>query len=326
MSSAPAADESPAVEVPPVLVGGVPRSGTHIVAHLIGSHPSYFVIPYEVMAQSDRQEGIVAYLNGSIDRDELIEKFRTVWWRRPTAWRPDVERGLFKLISRDDLEAVLDAFRAAPPEDRLAGARALAHALFDRVTAGSAKPGWVDHSPWNITSAPEVLPLFPDAKFIHVVRDGRDRAASVMRLPWGAESFPGAVRRWGLILRKGEEVARQIPASQFLVLHLEDLVLLDRERTYERMLEFLELSDDPAMRAFFESEVSPERAHLGRWRVELSETEREQVDAAYRKVLAELHAEGISCAPPDRELDIAYGASAGRSSIDPWADGLGEDI
>jgi sulfotransferase family protein len=326
MSSAPAAEESPALGVPPVLVGGVPRSGTHIVAHLIGSHASYFVIPYEVMAQSDKREGLVAYLNGSIDRDELVEKLRTVWWRRPLPWRPDLERGLFKLISHDDLEAVLDVFRAAPPDDRLAAARALADALFAKVTAGSSKPGWVDHSPWNISSAPDVLPLFPDAKFIHVVRDGRDRAASVVRLPWGAESFTGAVRRWGLILRKGEEVAGRIPPRQFLVLHLEDLVLLDRERSYERLLEFLELSDDPAMRAFFESEVSPERAHLGRWQVELSEAEQEEVDAAYRKVLAELRAEGISCAPPDRELGVAYGASAGRSTVDPWADGLGEDI
>jgi hypothetical protein len=326
MSSAPAAEESPASGAPPVFVGAAPRSGTHIVAHLLGAHPSYFVIPYEVTAQGAKKDGIAAYVNGAIDREELIENFRNTWWRRSLPWRPDLEQGLFKMITREDLEAALDVFRAAPPDDRVAAGRSLAGALFEKITAASSKPGWVEHSPWNVLSAPEILSLFPNARFIHVVRDGRDRAASVVRLPWGAPTFPEAVRIWGQILRGGEAMGRVIPSRQFLVLHLEDLVLLDRERSYERLLEFLDLPDDPAMRSFFESEVSPEHAHLGRWQVELSETERQQVDVAYRRVLAELRADGISCAPPDRELGVAYGAAAGRSSVDPWADGLGEDV
>jgi hypothetical protein len=327
MSSAPPAGESTGKGVPPVFVGGAPRSGTHIVAHLIGAHPGYFVIPYEVSAHADWREGIPAYLRGSIDREELIDKFRTLWWRSPLPWRPDRERGLFKMIEPADLETALEAFRAAPDEDRLAAGRALARALFEVITAGSPKPGWVEHSPLNLSSAPDVLSLFPEAKFIHVVRDGRDRACSVVGLPFGAESFAEALGRWDRVLRRGDAVSELVPSGQFLVLQLEDLVLFDRERSYERLLQFLGLPDDSAMRSFFASEAGREHAHIGRWQTELPETERDGLDAEYRKVIAALRADGISGVPSDRELDVARerGGVGSRSTVDPWVEG-GEDI
>jgi sulfotransferase family protein len=328
MSSAPPAGESTGKGVPPVFVGGAPRSGTHIVAHLIGAHPRYFVIPYEVSAHADWRVGIPAYLRGSLDRDELIDQLRTFWWRSPLPWRSDLERGLFKLIEPEDLEAALAAFRASAADDRLSAARALARALFEVITARSQKPGWVEHSPLNLSSAPDVLALFPEAKLVHVVRDGRDRACSVVQLPFGADSFPEALARWARVLRRGEAMAELVPSGQFLVLQLEDLVLFDRERSYERLLEFLTLPDDPAMRSFFDSEAGPERAHVGRWQTELPEPERVALDAEYREVVDALRADGISCVPPDRELDFARGPGAGtRSSVDPWAGGRGgEDL
>jgi hypothetical protein len=321
MSSAPPAGKSTGTGVFPVFVGGAPRSGTHIVAHLIGAHPRYFVIPYEVSVHCDWRVGIPAYLGGSVDREELIEKLRTVWWRSPLPWQPDLERGLFKLIEPADLEAALDAFRAAPAGDRLSAARSLTGTLFERIAAPSAKPGWVEHSPLNISSAPDVLSLFPDAKFIHVVRDGRDRACSVVQLPFGAESFAVALRRWAQVLRRGEAVAHEIPSRQYLVLQLEDLVLVDRERSYERLLDFLDLPDDPALRSFFASEVGAERAHVGRWRTVLSDAQRDELEDEYRKVIEELRAEGLSYVSLDREFDVAHppGGSEGPSSVDPWA-------
>jgi hypothetical protein len=329
MSSAPPAGESTGTGVPPVFVGGAPRSGTHIVAHLIGAHPRYFVIPYEVSVHCDWRVGIPAYLGGSIDRAELIDKFRTVWWRSPLPWRPDLERGLFKLIEPAELEAALDAFRASPADDRLSASRSLAGTLFEGIAASSPKPGWVEHSPLNISSAPDVLSLFPNAKFIHVVRDGRDRACSIVPLPFGAESFAVAMRRWAQILRRGEAVAQLVPSRQHLVLQLEDLAVVDRERSYERLLDFLDLPDDPAMRSFFASEVGAERAHIGRWRTELSGAERDELEAEYRKVIEELRAEGISYVSLDRELDVAHprSGSEGPSSVDPWAGGReGKDL
>ena len=66
------------------------------------------------------------------------------------------------------------------------------------------------------------------------------------------------------------------------MLHLEDLVLLDRQRSYERLLEHLRIDSEPRCVTFFEDELTPERAHLGRWRAGLDTEERDATDAAYQ--------------------------------------------
>jgi sulfotransferase family protein len=309
----------------PVFVGGAPRSGTHIVAHLVGAHPRYSVIPYEVTAHCDRRGGIPAYLAGTLDRAALIEKMRTLWWRRPLPWDEKLERGLFKMIEREQLEAAIEVFEAVPEDDRLAAGRALAGALFERITLEFPGESWAEHSPENLVAAPDVCSLFPEAKIVHVVRDGRDRACSVVPLPFGADSFAEAVKRWALVLRRGDAVAKLLPPEQLMVLQLEDLVAFDRERSYERLREFLALPDDPVMRSFFETEVGPERAHVGRWRTELSDADRAELERVYDVTLAELRAEGVTCAPPDRTLELAFGPGEDRSSVDPWTEG-GTDI
>ncbi|MEQ9414064.1 MAG: sulfotransferase, partial [Cyclobacteriaceae bacterium] len=44
---------------------------------------------------------------------------------------------------------------------------------------------WVDHTPSNLSSALLLNKLYPEAKFIHIVRDGRAVANSVIPLDWG---------------------------------------------------------------------------------------------------------------------------------------------
>jgi hypothetical protein len=73
------------------------------------------------------------------------------------------------------------------------------------------------------------------------------------------------------------------------------------------------------MAAFFESELTAERAHLGRWRTELEPPLRDEVDATYRDTLRELRDEGVTCAPPDRELEVSYSAGEAASPFDPWS-------
>ena len=46
---------------------------------------------------------------------------------------------------------------------------------------------WIDHTPFNIFYAPTVFSLFPEAKMIHLVRDGRSVASSVMKLDLGTQ-------------------------------------------------------------------------------------------------------------------------------------------
>jgi len=43
---------------------------------------------------------------------------------------------------------------------------------------------------------PKIIELFPDAKFIHVVRDGRDAAQSLKNVWFGPETLLALGRHW----------------------------------------------------------------------------------------------------------------------------------
>ena len=297
----------------PIFVGGSSRSGTNAVAHLLGRSARFQLIPREVGFHAV-PEGLVGYIRGRFGRDELVDRLRRRWWRViPGAV------GFEGVVTREQLAAALDEFAAAPP-DPLAAGRALVKSLLDPVAAAAGKPSWVEKSTQTVVAAPVLLEMFPDAGIVHVVRDGRDVACSIARMPWGPDSVPEAIDYWADRLRRAETGARQVPAGRILLIHLEDLVLLDRERTYRQLLDYLGLDDEPAMRALFETDVTAERAHLGRWRVELSPAEQAAATAVYRDVLRRLREEGVSCAPPERELEASYGPDSAEEAnpLDPW--------
>lgn len=297
----------------PIFVGGTSRSGTNAVAHLLGRSSRFHLIPRELGVHAV-PEGIVGYVRGRFDREELIERIRKRWWRVvPGAV------GFEGVVTREELEAALSRFAAAPG-DRVAASRAFLEDLLAPVAAAAGKECWIEKSTQTVVAAPVLLELFAGARVVHLVRDGRDVACSIARMPWGPGSVPEAIGYWADRLRRAEAGARDTRPGRILVLYLEDLVLLDRERSYARLLEHLGLTDEPAMRALFDSDLTAERAHLGRWRAELGPDEQEQATSVYRNALRELREEGVSCAPPERAIEVSYGASDEEAvnPLDPW--------
>ena len=297
----------------PVFVGGTSRSGTHPVAHLLARSSVFELIPRELVFHAV-PEGLVGYIKGRFDRDELIEKLRRRFWRVVPG-----KSGFEGVVTREQLDEALAAFASAP-EDRVAASRALVEALLDPLVRAAGKPSWVEKTTQTAVGAPVLVEMFQDAGIVHVVRDGRDVACSIAKMPWGPDTVLEAIGYWADRLRRADAGARGLPPGRVLVIHLEDLVLLDRDGTYARLLEYLRLGREPEMDAFFESDLTPERARLGRWRTELEPAVRAEVDAAYRDTLRRLRAEGVTCAPPDRELEVSYPAGdAAPSPLDPWS-------
>jgi hypothetical protein len=298
----------------PVFVGGSSRSGTHPVGHLLGKSKLFHLIPRELGFHAVPQ-GLVGYVRGRFERDELIDRLRSRWWRVVPG-----KVGFEGVVTRGQLDVALGRFAAAP-DDRIASSRELVKALLDPVAQAAGKPHWIEKSVQTVVAAPVLVSMFPAAGIVHVVRDGRDVACSIARMPWGPDSVSEAVGYWADRMRRAEVGARAVAPGRVLVIHLEDLVLIDRQGTYERLLEYLQVDSEPEMQSFFDAELTAERARLGRWRTELGPDERNRVDAAYRDVLEQLRDEGVTCAPPDRTLDVSYSASpSGENPLDPWSE------
>lgn len=110
--------------------------------------------------------------------------------------------------------------------DTPAESRALAWILnrFYLYHASSVKPGasrWGDKTPLNTFFLPQIHSVFPDATFIHMIRDGRDVVRSIVEA--GLGSFDYAIERWISAVRVAQEFGSKNP-RQYIEIRYENLV------------------------------------------------------------------------------------------------------
>jgi sulfotransferase family protein len=288
---------------PFVFVGGTGRSGTHVLARLLGRHPRFAEVPIESRFHCSKS-GMPDLLGGRVTLGRFLEKLRTFWWHRV---RVDGQpRGLYNLLTRSQFEAAVESFEAAYPSDPLPACRELFVDLLWPLAAEEGKPGLVEMSSHNVREAQTLRRLFAEARFVHTVRDGRVAASSVTTKTWGPDSIVKGIDWWADRLRAIEAGVRgtddgaayTLGPAELCVAVLDDLVWGDREGAYGRLLDFLGLDDDVAMRDYFEIRMHPAAAHTARWREGLGRIERRRVQRRYEAALAALEREGNHVARP----------------------------
>jgi hypothetical protein len=132
----------------------------------------------------------------------------------------------------------------------------------------------------NISYSNRLAQLFPDAKFIVIRRDPRDVIASLLTKDWGPNTPLEGIEWIESRLRADNNALSTVEPKQVLVIHLEDLVTNSPEKTYSKILDFLELEDEPAMRKFHTTKMTTKNASSGRWRDEIDTPEfREAIEA-----------------------------------------------
>jgi hypothetical protein len=121
--------------------------------------------------------------------------------------------------------------------------------------AGKAR--WAEKTPRNISRIDEIFRCFPAARFVHVLRDGRDVACSLRTHPrhkvLNGELVPtgirkpiaGCARRW---VRDIDSSRRWWGDPRFMTVRYEDLVLNARP-ALEGLMKFLDEDWDEAMLA-----------------------------------------------------------------------------
>ncbi len=104
---------------------------------------------------------------------------------------------------------------------------------------------WIDSTPTNIPHLLRIKRDFPDARIIHIIRDGRDVALSLDKrgwsrpLPWDrANGLLAAGLYWEWIVRKGRGFG-SVLQSDYLEIMYEDLVREPAE-TLHRVGDFIE--------------------------------------------------------------------------------------
>ena len=297
-----------------VFVGGTGRSGTHVVSHLLGEHSRFAAIPIECRFHSN-PKGLAQVVTGEATPEEFVTKLRRFWWHRVRlGGRATVRlrrlagrkgddakvRGLHKIVDPGLFETAVRRFEGAASGDVVQASRDLFFDLLGPVAAEQGKPVLVEMSCFTIASAPGLARIFPEARFVHSVRDGRDSGSSKVskrQKEHHPTDVASGIDWWEGRLRLAEAGYRGLPDPAALhAVCLDELVWGDRESSYEGLLSFLGVESEPGVRAFFDEEMNADAAHRERWREGRTEAEQEALVDAYAAALDRIEAEGFHCA------------------------------
>lgn len=135
-----------------------------------------------------------------------------------------------------------------------------------------------------------LLPLWPQAQFIHLVRDGRDVAYScVVEQGWSGNPWH-ASERWMAAEQLWNKVSQQVPAERKLEITYEDLVS-QPVQTLTLICEFLGVSYHPAMLNYPQTSTYelPDPKYVQLWRQKL---DKRQIQLAEARIANMLSARG----------------------------------
>lgn len=213
----------------PVFVLGCPRSGTTLLQQMLHSHRR-LAVPSETR-----------FVHAAYARRLRFGDLRAEANRRALGeWITAGDGTKFDVLGLDPV-AVVDDIVHGPPT--LGSALA---AVFRRYAREHGKARWGDKRPSYFRKVPMLLRMFPDAQFVHLVRDGRDAVSSLARMPWYDGDVFSAALTWREAVDTGSRLARRLGPGRYVEMRYEDLVA-EPERSLVALCGFLEEEYDEAM-------------------------------------------------------------------------------
>lgn len=100
------------------------------------------------------------------------------------------------------------------------------------------KSRWGDKTPNYIEIAPAIATMFPDAKFIHLIRDGRDVAKSFQRQRWYGPWLHDNTKEWTRAVQYDRKWSAMWAEERLLRVRYEDLIV-DPEGTLRELCAFI---------------------------------------------------------------------------------------
>jgi len=231
--------------------------------------------------------------------------FRSRYVRRDGAFDlPRFAKALSRLPKFRDWDLPASSLRSAFADPLPGGDYPDAIRLLYRTYAeDQGKPRYGDKSPGYVTRMKLLAPLFPEARFVHIVRDVRSVALSLVEMPreWGTRTVPEGAARWRHRVGRGHAEGTALGPDRYLEVGYEDLVA-DAEAVLRRVLDFLLLPWDDVVLRYADRSLSrvPEGSHaihrnvarapavVRDWREQISPEDLETVEAIAGDLLAEM--------------------------------------
>lgn len=205
----------------PFFIVGSARSGTTFLRLTMNAHPLVAVPPESRFITELHEGGNEVEVEAFLQTLSAHQRFAA--WELPIA-------------------AVRDQLSAAT---RVAYADAI-RAAYCAFAEAHGKKYWGDKTPRYVEHIPELAQLFPDGRFIHLIRDGRDVALSYADVPFGPKTVAKAAELWANRVAKGMRDGRVLERGRYIEIMYTDLVE-DNEGEIKDICTFLGLEFDPMM-------------------------------------------------------------------------------
>jgi hypothetical protein len=212
---------------PPLLVLGVRRSGTTLLRVMLDRH-SQLAVPdesYFVPQLADR------HLR-RVDVDDFVDDLRRL--STLADWDVPLDRVRVRLREGMSIGEAIGTVYAVYAEER-------------------GKPRWGDKTPMYMQNLRLLERLFPDALYVHLIRDGRDAALSFLAMPrgivtetWMHPRTPADFAcQWRTEVAAARRLGRRV-GPRYAEVRYEELVA-DPEAALRRICELAGLEYEPSM-------------------------------------------------------------------------------
>jgi hypothetical protein len=265
---------------PAPFIVGAGRSGTTLLRMILDAHPELAIPP----------------------ETHFIPALKDTWERAPQP-RDAVIRALLHHQRWADFGIRADEFRARIDATSASTLGDVLRDFYSAYAEHHGKPRWGDKTPAYVLAMPAIAELLAEARFIHVIRDGRDVALSVRPLWFGPDTIETAAVWWKERVDAGQRagatlayvevryetlvgnVRRELKRlCRFLELDFRDEMLTGHPRAGDRLSEERGLASQGVsaeLRAQIHQRVSlpPDSVRVGRWRTEMTSSERRRFEA-----------------------------------------------
>lgn len=207
----------------PIFVIGCPRSGTTLLASLMKA--TLYGAPVETHFITKYYKKLESYGDLSF-KDNFSRLLRDILAERPVMqWKLDIDIQSFY----DEL----DDFSYKKITDRLCM----------KMAETKGYRAWGDKTPHYILNLDIIYRLFPDSKYIYIVRDGRDVALSLLEREWGPANIYDCAVSWKDYNAETSTLDKINNKGQLYTVKYEDL-LDDAETIVPEIYKFLSVEFD----------------------------------------------------------------------------------
>ncbi|MGD1955634.1 MAG: sulfotransferase [Sphingomonadales bacterium] len=260
----------------PIFLYGFARSGTTLLTMMLDSHAELSV-PLSVTGLWYRTIAASAQ-----DVDALVDAL--LGHERIRLWKADLNRdAILAAIRPGHIEDIIPAFHAAKAQ-------------------ADGKPRWANMDIASIDHVEELATWFPDARFVHIVRDVRDVALSHQDYAFSEGYYLEIAQSWSALVGAAERIGSLL-GERHLTIHFEDLVEAS-EATLKTICDHVELEYDATMLAYGakvgqkipnerrglwpDIDKPPQANKVDQWRTRLSKAQRYVVETNARETLQRL--------------------------------------